>query len=283
MFTAFHLLPIAALVAYICAAAAYLNQLSDSPSISTSTARRWLIAGFLMHVLFFVLEQGVWKVFHLELFVEAARTPAFPTTLSLICALVVGTFLLLEQRFGVTLLGAVLAPLAALMMFIAGLLFHVTRDGAQPIESNLLVAVHVGLTILGHAAFVVAFATSVCLIVQESYLKRRKLSSLQRKLPSLAVLDRLNARFLWSGFFLMFGGVLLGCYFALKNNVQLLLLDSRIAWSFITLSVYAGLLLAMLFWGYRGRRAAWLSVFGFGTVVASFVGLNWWGSGFHVY
>jgi len=78
-------------------------------------------------------------------------------------------------------------------------------------------------------------------------------------------------------------GVATGFLFAYTRGVSMLGFDPRLLWSTLTLSVYLVLVVANYVYGLRGRRAAWLSVAGFSTVVASFVSVNILGGSFHVF
>jgi ABC-type transport system involved in cytochrome c biogenesis permease subunit len=54
-------------------------------------------------------------------------------------------------------------------------------------------------------------------------------------------------------------------------------------WAFITWVVYASYLHARVTGGWRGRRAAWVALAGFATLLFNFVGINLFGSGLHSY
>lgn len=276
----FHLFPILGFVGYFLAACGYLAQLLPRPYAGLATSRRLLIVGLLGHVLFLCSD----SLFSPSAaFFGSELLPNFPLTLSLIVCIAVTVFLIVEKRYGISMVGAFLAPLAMVFMLLSAILFHADRSGLPRFENSGLLWLHIGLTVMGHAAFLLAFGVSVALIVQESLLKSKKFSDLQRRLPSLRLLDRLNAQLLSGGVLLMGSGIVLGLLFGWHASLDTFSFSSRVVWSFITLTVYSGLLVAMMVKGFRGRRAAWLSVVGFCTVVGSFVSTNIVGSGFHVH
>jgi len=161
-------------------------------------------------------------------------------------------------------------------------LFHLERP-AKTYEQDAILWSHIALTILGHVAFVFAFGVSLALILQETLIKNKRYTSIQKMLPSIRLLDKLNARLLFLGFICMLVGVLAGFVFGAIHSIALLDLGSRVFWSLITLLVYAALLTARAQIGLRGRRAALFSVIGFCTVLASFVSSLLMNGGFHAH
>jgi len=277
----FHIAAVCTVLLYLTSMCLYGGSLlsygrTDGGSMSGRTSgrsmsllpRKILLCGLGFHVAAIILQgNGI---------------PSFPFTLSLISCLVVGIYLALEQRLRIESLGLFVAPLALLFAVGSAILFHQTRSGVQSPEQNILLWLHIAAVVVGHAAFVFAFGVSVALIVQETLIKEKRFTRLQQLLPSLKVLDDLNGRMLQGGFLFMAVGVSLGVLFGFVHKIEFWGFDTRIFWSLLTLIIYALLLTARSINGLRGRRAAWLSVLGFSTVVASFFGLEI-GEGFHVH
>ena len=59
--------------------------------------------------------------------------------------------------------------------------------------------------------------------------------------------------------------------------------DPKETWSLITWFIYAVYLHCRFMRGWRGKRAAWISVIGFASVVFTYVGVNFLLSGLHSY
>ena len=59
------------------------------------------------------------------------------------------------------------------------------------------------LAFLGNAVFALAFGVSLIYLLQERYLKHKKITALMKRFPSLESLDRLNYQLLVWGFPLM--------------------------------------------------------------------------------
>ena len=252
----FHLFPIVGFLGYFLAACGYLSQLFPRPFATLTTARRLLAGGLTGHMLFLGVDSLRRFLQGDGIFFDSVLLPSFPLTLSLIACIAVAAFLLFEKRYCISLVGAFVSPLAMIFMLLSAILFHADRSGVPAIENSSLLWLHIGLTVLGHVAFLLAFGVSLALIVQESLLKGKKFSELQRRMPSLRLLDRLNAQLLSGGVLLMSTGILLGIVFGKQVSLEALSLSSRVVWSFITLLVYSTLLFAMITKGFRGRRAA---------------------------
>ena len=59
--------------------------------------------------------------------------------------------------------------------------------------------------------------------------------------------------------------------------------DPKETWSLITWFIYAIFLHCRFMRGWRGKRAAWISVIGFASVVFTYLGVNFLLSGLHSY
>ena len=59
--------------------------------------------------------------------------------------------------------------------------------------------------------------------------------------------------------------------------------DPKETWSFITWVVYAMFLHARATAGWRGRRAGYIQLIGFGCLLFNVIGVNIWISGLHSY
>jgi ABC-type transport system involved in cytochrome c biogenesis permease subunit len=60
-------------------------------------------------------------------------------------------------------------------------------------------------------------------------------------------------------------------------------LDPKETWSLITWLIYAVYLHCRFMRGWRGKRAAWIALLGFASVVFTYFGVNYLLSGLHSY
>ena len=195
---------------------------------------------------------------------------------------VVVAFILLQIRLTAAVLGAIVLPIAFLLAA-----FSLTLDASvaplvPALQSNWLY-VHTTLAFIGDAFFVIAFAGGVLYLIQERQLKSRQAGAFFHRLPSLDLLDRINYRCLTFGFPLLTLGIITGAIWAENAWGSYWQWDPKETWSLITWFIYAALVHARLTVGWRGRKAAWLSIVGFLAVLFTFLGVNLLLGGLHSY
>ncbi|MEW6660400.1 MAG: c-type cytochrome biogenesis protein CcsB [Thermodesulfobacteriota bacterium] len=189
-------------------------------------------------------------------------------------------FLILYWLFPIKVLGALTAPLAALM--VSGALILPPGHGAvSPLLQSLWLTVHIILALLGNAALTLAFLGGIFYLVQERQLKGKKFGFFYRRLPSLEQLDALNYWCLTIGFPLLTGGIISGSLYAQQVMGSFFSWDPKEILTLAAWLIYAVLLHERLAVGWRGRRAALLAICGFVVLVIAFVGANLWFTGYH--
>ena len=192
----------------------------------------------------------------------------------------VAAFLLFFWRFPIRVLGALAAPLAALMVS-AGMILPAGKAAIPPLLKSSWVVVHVGLTFMGVAALTMAGLGGLFYLVQERQIKTKKFGFFYRRLPSLEQLDALNYWCLTLGFPLLTAGMVIGSLYAQYTLGSFFSFDPKEILTLIAWLIYAVLLHERLTVGWRGRRAAILALCGFGVLMVTFVGASLWWSGYH--
>jgi ABC-type uncharacterized transport system permease subunit len=170
-------------------------------------------------------------------------------------------YTLARARFKVDVVGAFVAPLA-LTFFLASRFVNAHETSAG-IKSAIL-PVHVLVNLLGEALFVLAAAAAVTYLVQEKQLKKKKLTGVFQRLPPLDALDRAEHRFLLAGFPLLTIGILTGTLWSYKVEAGISSDVWRAGLGYATWLLFAGVLLLRAAAGWRGRRAAYGTIAGFG-------------------
>ncbi len=249
---------------YAAAAATYLAYLVKPQQALGRTARWVMTCGFLLHGVFTVVR-----------YFEAGHTPItnLHESLSFFSLTIVGVFITFERKYKVSILGSFVTPLALLLMIASS-----THPSAIPqlppaLKSNWLL-VHSSLAFISYATFTVAFGAAIMYLIQEHFLKKRRLGPLYQKLPSLDVLDEINYRCLTFGFPLLTVAIITGAIWAETAWGTYWSWDPKETWSLITWFIYAALLHGRLTTGWRGRRAAVLSIIGFFVLIFTFLGVN---------
>ena len=108
-------------------------------------------------------------------------------------------------------------------------------------------------------------------------------SDLQHLLPSADVLDRVTYKTICIAFPLLTGMIAAGAYWANRTWGSYWSWDPKETWAAITWLVYAGYLHMRITRGWRGRRAAYFAILGFGVVIFTFLGVTYLLPGLHAY
>jgi len=262
-----------ALLCYAASTAGYLLYLLKPDTKLGSIARTIMWGGFASHL-----------VMTLFRYLSSGHTPItnLHESLSFFSLSVVGLYLYVERRFRVVVLGSFVMPVA-LIMLILSMLFPMGIAPLNPALKSRWLTIHTVVAFVGYAAFAIAFGSAVVYLIQERLLKRKKIMGIFQRLPSLDTLDEINYRCLTVGFPLLTVAIISGAIWAESAWGTYWSWDPKETWSLITWFVYAALLHGRLTTGWRGRRAAWLSIAGFAVMLFTFLGVNLLLSGLHSY
>ncbi len=193
--------------------------------------------------------------------------------LSLLAWLMGLTYLVLDQRLRIPILGAFVLPLVLIVALPALAVPIPDLPLPQALGAGLLLP-HILTAFLGYALFAVAFGVGSCYLLQEREMKgRTRLTQLWSKLPSLEVLDRLGNRLVLWGFALFSVAIVTGALVAKGTWGSLWSWEPKEALAFATWLIFAALIQARQLLGWQGRRAAVLTMIGFLLAMGSFVGL----------
>jgi len=258
---------------YLTATVCYMIYLAK-PSELLGKLARWLLrGGFAIHILFTLFR-----------YLEAGHTPItnLHESLSFFSMAVVGVFIFFENRFKILVLGSFVTPVALLLM-LGSSLFPSGLSPLNPALKSKWLVIHTVVAFLGYASFAVAFGAAVIYLMQERFLKKRKISGLFQRLPSLDTLDEINYRCLTFGFPLLTVAIISGAIWAETAWGTYWSWDPKETWSLITWFVYAALLHGRLTTGWRGKKAAILAIIGFFVMLFTFLGVNLLMPGLHSY
>jgi len=211
------------------------------------------------------------------LLAETAKLHRLPiidvrSALSSYAFLVTLAFFFVYLRYRITSLGLFMLPLVFVLTLIGT--FHAERTlDSSSLRSGWLL-VHISSTILGYTGFFLTFVAALMYLLQERQLKSKKPRGFYYRLPSLEVCDELYYRSLLFGFPLMTLGMLMGFIAALRTWRGPWGLDPKILASLVTWLIYLVLFSTRVSGGWRGRRAAYVAIFGFATMMVTFLGAS---------
>jgi ABC-type uncharacterized transport system permease subunit len=177
-------------------------------------------------------------------------------------------YLVMRRRYRIDVVGAFVAPLALTFLLASRFVGSQVALGepSQRLKSAIL-PIHVTVNLLGDALFTLAFAAAVAYLLQERLLKEKRVDGLFRRLPPLDSLDRAEHRFLLAGFPLLTIGILTGTLWARHVEAGSTADMARAGLGYATWVLFAGVLLLRAAAGWRGRRAAYGTIAGFGFAV----------------
>lgn len=184
-----------------------------------------------------------------------------------------GAYLAFQVKTKTRVLGAFVSPVAFLLMMVASI-----RLGGQVAIPVILqghwVIVHVILSITGEALFTMACLSGVMYLIQDSFIKNKRINSISRLLPPLRDMDRINHICLLCGFPLLTLGVIAGSIWARTVWGSHWQWDPKQIWTLIAWVFYAALLHQRLAIGWKGRKAALFSIAVFLILFLAFVVIN---------
>lgn len=195
---------------------------------------------------------------------------------------IVVLFFVLEYRHKVGLLGSFIMPVVFVLLVASSLLPREIRPLDPVLQSNWFL-VHTIFAFSGDAAFAMAFGVGIMYLLQEHFVKRKHLGGMFHRLPSLQSLDDMNYWLIRLGFPLFTLAIITGAVWANSVWGGYWRWDPREVWALITWLIYASVLHARLVAGWRGRRAAVLSILGFVSVLVAFFGVKLLQKGLHVF
>jgi cytochrome c-type biogenesis protein CcsB len=177
-------------------------------------------------------------------------------------------------------LGSFVAPFAAFLMIVSCAIPWI-EGPVKPVFKSLWLTVHVGTIFMGNGLFAITFLAAIMYLLQERHIKKKRLGSFYNRLPSLATLDTINYSSLVYGFPFITVGMITGSIYAQYALGTYWQWDPKEVWSLITWLFYAALLHERLVIGWRGRRAALMSIVCFCILIFTFVGVSLLLGGYH--
>jgi len=202
--------------------------------------------------------------------------------LSFFALMLVATYLVVQLRLNLRILGSFVSPLAVVFMLASSVMpaSIIPRSG---IFQSTWVVLHITALFVANAVFALAFSAGVMYLLQERQIKHKQFGFLYRRLPSLERLDAINSTSLMVGFPLMTLGLLAGLAYANMILQSAWHQDPKVISAIVTWCIYAMSVHQRLAVGWRGRRAAWLAILGFSAILITFLGVNLLLKGYHTH
>lgn len=260
-----------ALICYLISTISGLVELYKNTGFTSRAVVISAIVGFLFHTIHLIIQ-----------YVEADHLPivSFQEAISFFAWSVVLMFFFLQYRYKPNLLGSFIMPFVFVMVFSASTLPHQVKP-LSPMLQSYWFGIHIFLAFLGDAAFALACGVGIMYLIQERNVKSKHLGGLFKRLPNLQMLDELNYRLISIGFPLLSLAIISGVLWAGSATGAYWRSDPKEIWSLITWLLYALVLHLRLTTGWRGKKAAILSIVGFTIIIITFFTIHLLRKGFH--
>ena len=193
-------------------------------------------------------------------------------------------YLLIERKFKIKTAGAFVTPFPFIIMAYASLNPNEIQPLVPALQSNWLIS-HVVTCFVGYAAFAVSFGVSFLYLFKVNAENRpaRKGERVLDYLPASDLLDEVGYKTIAIGFPLLTIGIITGAFWANVAWGTYWSWDPKETWSLIVWLIYAAYLHARITKGWRGKKAAVLSIVGFSATIFCYLGVNLILSGLHSY
>jgi cytochrome c-type biogenesis protein CcsB len=221
-----------------------------------------------------VLAQTVYMAVRWFIAGRAPFSNMFESTVLFTWAMVV-VYLALRIRHRIPVLGAATALLAVVTLAYASTFETKIQPLMPALRSNWL-TFHVFTAFLGYGGFAIAALTAVGYLIAS-----RHGSKVQADVAT--ALDTATAKTISFGFLFLTVGIMSGAVWANSAWGTYWSWDPKETWSLITWFIYAVFLHCRFMRGWKGKRAAWISVVGFASVIFTYYGVNFLLSGLHSY
>jgi len=173
----------------------------------------------------------------------------------------------IDLKYKIKVVNALTALMGLLALGYASLLDKEIAPLLPALRSNWL-TLHVLTCFIGYAALTVAFVSSIIILCKKGEDKN---------------LDNISHKIIAFGFLFLTLGVISGSVWANSAWGTYWSWDPKETWSLITWVIYAIYLHARLRKGWKGKKAAGLSVIGFTAMLFTYFGVNYLLTGLHSY
>jgi ABC-type transport system involved in cytochrome c biogenesis permease subunit len=248
---------------YVAAAAAYVAHFARREPRTGRTATALLGGALLAHT--FLIGMQTMQAGYAPLVGTTAAISAFVWLLGL-------SYLYVELTTEERAMGMFVATLLAALSILPAL--NPEMDPRPPLLRSPLFTVHVLSMLFAYASFALAFVVGITYVLLFKEIKAKHLGFFYQRLPSLQVLDVMNARAVVVGWLFLTCGLAVGIVWASQiagspdpRAQAMRVADPKILIALISWVMYSFALFARRAIGWSGRRAAWLSAAGFVIVL----------------
>jgi cytochrome c-type biogenesis protein CcsB len=210
----------------------------------------------------------------------------FVTALTCVAAIF---FLFVMVRYRAWTLGVFVMGAVVITLGLAETIIYTAAGPLVPALQSYWLSIHVTAMTLATGIFFVAAVLSVIYLAADRHARRVSAgraapgNGIMRRLPTIEQLDRLTYRTIVFGFPVWTFGVIAGAIWADQAWGRYWGWDPVETWAFITWVLYAAFLHARATAGWRGRRAHYIQLLGFASLMFNIAVVQVFVTGLHSY
>jgi cytochrome c-type biogenesis protein CcsB len=193
----------------------------------------------------------------------------------------VTVYLVMLWRYKASWLGPFLMVAVVIALGIATIWLYDDPGPLRPALHSYWIAIHVTAAVTATGTFTVAGVATILYLVRSMVPAKR--GGILERVPGTATLDTLAHRTIMFAFPIWTFAIIAGAIWADSAWGRYWGWDPKETWSFITWVGYACYLHARATAGWRGRKAAIVSLIAFSCLLFNFFGINYLVSGLHSY
>jgi len=195
-----------------------------------------------------------------------------PEVLSVLAWAVVLVYLGMVWRYRLEVLHAIILPLVLVVLFVSNVLPEEVVPIAAPLRPWLR-PLHLTVIIFGMAALFVTFAASLVYVLVDRALKAKRPARFFLALPSLETSESVGRTSLFWAYPLLTLGIVTGAIYSAGLTGHFWSWRSRETLAVLAWLILGVVVVARLAWGWRGRKAAILTIVGFAAVFLRMLGI----------
>ena len=144
---------------------------------------------------------------------------------------------------------------------------YVVHYGGDP-----LFTLHFAIAMLAYSLFIVATMHAIVMLAEQKWLHRGVMPPFLKSLPPLLEMEALLFRILFAAFVLLTLTVVSGVFFSEQLFNRPFKFNHKTFFGMISWAIFASLLWGRYFRGWRGKRAVYLTLWGFAALLLAYLG-----------
>jgi ABC-type uncharacterized transport system permease subunit len=153
----------------------------------------------------------------------------------------------------------------------------------NPILRSSYVVIHSGFAAFGYSAFSIAALYGIMYLMLFYDIKSKHFGIIYKRLPSLEILDEMNYKASYIGFFFLTFSLIAGTIWLSKVVYEKSILDPKIIVALFTWIIFGVSCVIKKFFGRGGIITSYLSFFGFMAIIFSMAIVNIFLPTFHIF